>query len=142
MIKKIIVLMMLVMCAVASAAQHSVHYAYGYTVRGKYYKVLTRHSASHYKKRGEASWYGPGFQGRRAANGSRYNMYAMTAASKELPLGSTVKVTNLRNHRTVKVKITDRGPFVAKRLIDLSYVAAKKLGYAARGFTQVEVSVC
>lgn len=116
------------------------HYAYGYRVKGHYYRVLTHRSAHHYKKRGIASWYGPGFQGRRAANGKRYNMYAMTAASKVLPLGSMVKVTNLRNHRSVIVKITDRGPFVGKRIIDLSYLAAKKLHSVSRGAVRVEVA--
>lgn len=116
------------------------HYAYSYRVKGKSYKVLTKRSAKQYKRRGKASWYGPGFHGRRAANGSRYNMYAMTAASKELPLGSMVKVTNLKNHKAVVVKITDRGPFVNKRLIDLSYLAAKKLGVVSRGIASVEVS--
>ncbi len=117
-----------------------VHYAYTYKVRGHYYHVLTKASAKLYKKQGQASWYGPGFQGRKAADGGRYSMYAMTAASKVLPLDSRVRVTNLHNHRSVVVKITDRGPFVAKRVIDMSYIAAKKLGYAEKGFTQVEVA--
>lgn len=116
-----------------------VHYAYTYKVRGHYYHVLTKASAKSYKKQGQASWYGPGFQGRKAADGGRYSMYAMTAASKVLPLDSKVRVTNLHNHRSVVVKITDRGPFIAKRVIDMSYLAAKKLGYAKKGFTQVEV---
>ncbi len=131
--------LMLFMSQVSFSASRK-HYAYGYRVKGRYYRVLTRRSAHHYKKRGIASWYGPGFQGKRAANGKRYNMYAMTAASKVLPLGSMVKVTNLRNHRSVIVKITDRGPFVGKRIIDLSYLAAKKLHSVSRGAVRVEVA--
>ncbi len=124
----------------AASTKHKVHYAYGYKVRGKYYRVLTRRSAHRYKKRGIASWYGPGFHGKRSANGKKYNMYAMTAASKVLPLGTRVKVTNLRNHRSVIVKITDRGPFVGKRIIDLSYSAARRLHSVSRGAVRVEVS--
>lgn len=67
-----------------------------------------------------ASWYGPGFHGKRTASGAIYNMYALTAAHKSLPFGSTVKVTNLENKKSVVVKITDRGPFTRGRVIDLS----------------------
>lgn len=130
-------------CLTFSAVVHAsaARFAYSYKVRGRRYQVLSKASARHYDKQGRASWYGPGFQGRLAADGGRYNMYEMTAASKELPLDTRVKVTNLRNHRSVVVKITDRGPFVGHRLIDLSYVAARQLGYAEKGCTQVEVSM-
>lgn len=76
---------------------------------------------------GKASWYGPGFQGKRTASGSVYNMYSMTAAHKTLPFGTKVKVTNLSNGKSVVVTITDRGPFVKGRVIDLSKTASKQL---------------
>ena len=69
---------------------------------------------------GMASWYGPGFHGKKTASGAIYNMYAMTAAHKSLPFGSKVKVTNLNNNKSVVVKINDRGPFKPGRIIDLS----------------------
>ena len=86
-----------------------------------------------------ASWYGPTFDGLRTADGDRYDMYAMTAAHKTLPLPCYVRVTNLSNGRSIVVKINDRGPFVANRLIDLSYVAAAKLDMLATGTALVEV---
>ncbi|AWT49972.1 septal ring lytic transglycosylase RlpA family protein [Psychrobacter sp. YP14] len=76
---------------------------------------------------GLASWYGPGFHGKRTASGAIYNMYAMTAAHKSLPFGSKVKVTNLKNNKSVVVKITDRGPFAPGRIIDLSKKANQSL---------------
>lgn len=76
---------------------------------------------------GLASWYGPGFHGKRTASGAIYNMYAMTAAHKSLPFGSKVKVTNLKNNKSVVVKINDRGPFAPGRVIDLSKKANQAL---------------
>jgi rare lipoprotein A len=90
---------------------------------------------------GLASWYGPGYHGKRAADGSRYNQRKLTAAHRVLPLGTVVRVTNLENGREVQVKITDRGPFVAGRVIDLSRKAAKKLDMIDRGVVQVRVEV-
>jgi len=90
---------------------------------------------------GGASWYGVQFHARRAAAGSRYNMYELTAAHRTLPLGSRVKVTNISNGRTVKVTITDRGPFVEGRIIDLSFSAAQQLGMLGSGVTQVRLQV-
>lgn len=78
-------------------------------------------------QRGMASWYGPRFHGRRTASGDRYNMYAYTAAHRTLPFGTLVKVTNLRNGRSVTVRITDRGPYIRGRVIDLSYSASRVL---------------
>lgn len=78
-------------------------------------------------QRGLASWYGPRFHGRRTASGDRYNMYAYTAAHRTLPFGTLVKVTNLRNGRSVTVRITDRGPYIRGRVIDLSYSASRVL---------------
>jgi rare lipoprotein A len=108
-----------------------------YDVEGKRYYVLA--SAEGYDATGVASWYGPTFDGLRTADGDRYDMYAMTAAHKTLPLPCYVRVTNLRNGRSIVVKINDRGPFVANRLIDLSYVAAAKLDMLATGTALVEV---
>lgn len=108
-----------------------------YDVDGKRYYVLA--SAEGYDATGVASWYGPTFDGLRTADGDRYDMYAMTAAHKTLPLPCYVRVTNLRNGRSIIVKINDRGPFVANRLIDLSYVAAAKLDMLGSGTALVEV---
>jgi rare lipoprotein A len=110
-----------------------------YVVWGKRYYVMK--SSKHYDKVGTASWYGTAFHGRRASNGERYNMLSMTAAHKTLPLPTYVRVTNLRNHREVIVKVTDRGPFAQNdRLIDVSYVAAKKLGMIGQGTARVRVT--
>jgi rare lipoprotein A len=108
-----------------------------YQVDGKRYYVLA--TAAGYEATGVASWYGPTFDGLRTSDGDRYDMYAMTAAHKTLPLPCYVRVTNLSNGRSVVVKVNDRGPFVANRLIDLSYVAAAKLDMLATGTALVEV---
>lgn len=108
-----------------------------YQVDGKRYHVLS--SAVGYDSVGVASWYGPTFDGKYTSDGDLYNMYAMTAANKVLPLPTFVRVTNLHNGRSVIVKVNDRGPFVAHRLIDLSYVAAAKLGMLGSGTAMVEV---
>ena len=108
-----------------------------YDVDGHRYYVLP--TARGYVARGVASWYGPEFFGLRTATGSRYDMYAMTAAHKTLPLPCFVRVTNLENGRSVVVEVNDRGPFVANRLIDLSYAAAAKLGMLRTGTAFVEV---
>lgn len=108
-----------------------------YKVLGKWYKV--RESSAGYKEKGLASWYGKKFHGHRASSGETYDMYAMTAAHKTLPLPTYVKVTHLENGRSVIVKVNDRGPFHEGRIIDLSYSAAKKLGVTATGTAPVEV---
>ena len=90
---------------------------------------------------GVASWYGPGFHGRTAANGSRYNMYAMTAAHKTLPFGSRVKVINRSNGKSVIVKITDRGPYAHGRVIDLSKAAAQSIGMLGSGTANVALEL-
>jgi len=86
---------------------------------------------------GIASWYGTKFHGRQTSNGEIYDMYAMTAAHKSLPIPSYVRVTNLENKRSIIVRVNDRGPFHGPRLIDLSYVGALKLGFADRGTAKV-----
>jgi rare lipoprotein A len=88
---------------------------------------------------GTASWYGPWHHGRRTANGERFDQNAMTAAHPTLPLGSVVRVTNLENGRTVKVRINDRGPYVRGRVIDLSKAAAAALGFKEQGITPVAI---
>jgi rare lipoprotein A len=108
-----------------------------YDVLGKRYFVLP--TAEGYLERGVASWYGPGFHAATTSNGERYDMYAMTAAHTTLPLPSYVQVTNLRNGRSVVVRVNDRGPFKSSRIIDLSYTAASKLGMLKDGTTFVEV---
>jgi rare lipoprotein A len=108
-----------------------------YDVDGRRYYVLA--SADGYNQIGVASWYGANSEGRYTADGDRFNMYAMTAASKVLPLPTFVRVTDLANGRSVIVEVNDRGPFASHRLIDLSYLAAAKLGMLATGTALVEV---
>ncbi|HFC97681.1 MAG TPA: septal ring lytic transglycosylase RlpA family protein [Thermosulfurimonas dismutans] len=108
-----------------------------YTVNGHTYYPLP--SAAGYVEEGLASWYGPGFHGRRTASGEIYNMYAFTAAHRILPLGTYVLVTNLENGRRVVVRINDRGPFVPGRIIDLSYAAARALGMLEKGVVRVRL---
>lgn len=108
-----------------------------YAVSGQTYKVMT--SASGYKTRGIASWYGTKFHSKRTSSGDDYDMYAMTAAHKTLPLPTYVRVKNLSNGRTAIVKVNDRGPFHNDRIIDLSYAAAIKLGLLPKGTAPVEI---
>jgi rare lipoprotein A len=108
-----------------------------YTVFGKRYYVMK--SSRNYEEQGVASWYGTKFHTHHTSNGERYNMLAMTAAHKTLPLPTYVEVTNLKNGKKIIVKVNDRGPFESNRLIDLSYVAAKKLGMIGHGTTHVDV---
>lgn len=92
-------------------------------------------------QRGGASWYGPGFQGRRTASGERYDMNAMTAAHRTLPFGTMVRVHSLVNGRDVDVRITDRGPYGSDRVIDVSRAAAEQLGMLGQGFKEVVLLV-
>lgn len=110
-----------------------------YIVFGKRYYVLD--SADGFVQRGIASWYGTKFHGRSTSSGEIYNMHAMTAAHKTLPIPVYVHVKNLDNGRSAVVKVNDRGPFIAGRIIDLSYAAAKKLGVDGPGTANVEISV-
>jgi rare lipoprotein A len=110
-----------------------------YDVFGKRYYVLA--SSEGYVERGVASWYGPGFHKVRTSTGESYDMYAMTAAHKTLPLPAYVRVTNLQNGRSIVVRVNDRGPFVGNRIIDLSYTAAAKLDMLRDGTAMVEVRV-
>lgn len=108
-----------------------------YQVFGKTYFVLP--SSENYRETGIASWYGRKFHGRRTSNGEIYDMYAMTAAHKSLPIPTYARVTSMENNRSIIVRINDRGPFHGPRIIDLSYVAALKLGFADKGTTEVLV---
>lgn len=108
-----------------------------YSALGKTYYVLK--SAAGFTQTGLASWYGRGFNGKRTSSGDPYNMFAMTAAHKRLPIPSWVRVTNLDNHKQAVVKINDRGPFHDGRIIDLSYVAARRLGIVATGTAPVRI---
>ena len=96
-------------------------------------------SSAGYREKGTATWYGKNFHNQRTSSGERYNMYGMTAAHRTLPLHSYVKVTNLKNRRSVVVRINDRGPFHSNRLIDLSYAAARGIGLLHAGIAQVEI---
>jgi rare lipoprotein A len=108
-----------------------------YNVLGQDYAPLRKLQA--YRERGTGSWYGRKFHGQRTSSGEPYDMYAMTAAHPVLPIPSYARVTNVASGRSVVVRINDRGPFHPGRVIDLSYAAAWKLGYAGNGSTQVEV---
>jgi len=90
---------------------------------------------------GTASWYGKQFHGRQTASGDTYDMFQFTAAHRTLPLGTIVKVTNLRNGKWVIVKVNDRGPYVGHRLVDLSYGAAQMLAFRQRGIEKVRLEV-
>ena len=110
-----------------------------YSINGVTYYPLT--SVDKFEENGLASWYGPNFHGKKTANGEVYNMYAMTAAHKILPLNCTVRVTNLSNGKSALVRVNDRGPFVDKRVIDLSYAAANAIGVVGPGTAPVRVSL-
>lgn len=108
-----------------------------YKVKGHTYEVMT--SSRGYRARGLASWYGTKFHKKRTSSGEGYNMYALTAAHKTLPLPTYVRVKNLNNGREAIVKVNDRGPFHSGRIIDLSYAAAAKLGIMSKGTAPVEI---
>ncbi|MHB8678918.1 MAG: septal ring lytic transglycosylase RlpA family protein [Rudaea sp.] len=108
-----------------------------YSVLGETYRVLR--SCKGYDERGLASWYGNKFHGYTTSDFEKYDMYAYSAASKVLPIPCYVRVTNLENGRSAIVRVNDRGPFVANRIIDLSFVAAIKLGVYPKGTAMVEV---
>jgi len=108
-----------------------------YRVFGRAYHTMK--SSKNYVAEGTASWYGTKFHAMKTSSGERYNMLAMTAAHKTLPLPTYVRVTNLGNSKQVIVKVNDRGPFEGNRLIDLSFVAAKKLGMVGHGTAHVRV---
>ncbi len=108
-----------------------------YEVDGQRYQPMRDHRG--FQQRGVASWYGRKFHGRKTSNGEVYDMYGMSAAHKTLPMGVFVKVTHLGNDRHIVVRVNDRGPFVAGRIIDLSYGAAQKLGIVDSGTAKVQI---
>lgn len=110
-----------------------------YVVMGRYYEPMTR--LEPFSERGTATWYGRRYHERQTATGERFDMYAMSAAHPRLPLPSYVRVTNLRNGRSAIVRVNDRGPFLHGRVIDLSYGAAARLGFALQGSTEVDVEL-
>ena len=93
----------------------------------------------HWYQIGRASWYGSGFQGRPTASGQTYNMTDLTCAHRSLPFGTLVRVTNLMNHKSVVVRVTDRGPFLASRVVDLSYAAAHFLGFSGTETVRLDI---
>ena len=108
-----------------------------YVIKNKrYYPIPSAHG---YDEHGLASWYGPDFHGRRTSNGEIYDMHAMTAAHKTLPMNTMLLVKNLDNGRKTVVRVNDRGPFIRGRIIDLSYTAAQKIGAVAKGTARVQV---
>lgn len=92
-----------------------------------------------YRETGTASWYGKDFHGRKTANGETYDMNGVSAAHRTLPLGTVIRVTNLDNFRSVKVRVNERGPFVRSRILDCSYGAARELGFVAQGTARVKI---
>ncbi len=108
-----------------------------YEVNGQRYQPIA--SADGFVQEGVASWYGKDFHGRKTSNGETYDMYAMTAAHKTLPMNVHLKVTNLASGRSTVVRVNDRGPFVKSRIIDLSYSAAKELGVVGPGTAPVRI---
>ena len=108
-----------------------------YTVLGKSYEVMPTEEG--YNERGVASWYGEKFHGHKTSNGEVFDMFLASAAHKSLPIPSFLRVTNLDNNRNIVVRVNDRGPFHGDRVIDLSYAAAVKLGYADRGTARVQL---
>lgn len=109
-----------------------------YKIKGVRYTPIA--SATGFVQTGIASWYGKKFHGRKTSNGEVYNMYAMTAAHKTLPMNTWVSVQNLRNNQKIVVRINDRGPFVRGRIIDLSYTGAKQMGIVGTGTSKVRVT--
>lgn len=110
-----------------------------YTVDGRTYRVMA--SSAGYRATGLASWYGRKFHGRLTSSGEPFDMFRLTAAHRSLPIPTYLKVTNLDNGKTAVVRVNDRGPFHSDRIIDLSYAAAVKLGFADHGTTRVRLQV-
>ncbi len=125
---------------VTSTPKSSGNYKVGkpYEIRGIWYYPKVDYN---YSETGIASWYGPGFHGRKTANGEIYDQYALTAAHRTLPLPSMVRVTNLGNGRSIKVRLNDRGPFANNRIIDLSRHSAELLGFRVQGTAKVKVEI-
>jgi len=130
---------LLLLAGCGGAPEPQPHYKIGapYKINGTWYEPQF---VTQYEATGVASWYGEPFHGQHTANGEVYDMEALTAAHPTLPLPSIVQVTNLANGRTLILRVNDRGPFVANRLIDLSQAAARELGFERRGLVEVQVT--
>jgi rare lipoprotein A len=128
----------LVGCATTGGTQYKTNLK-PYTIAGKTYYPWA--DAKNYSETGVASWYGPKFHGRKTASGEKYNQNAMTAAHKTLPFGTKVRVKNVKNDKSVIVRINDRGPFAKGRIIDVSRAAAKKLDMINSGTAKVNIKV-
>lgn len=110
-------------------------------VAGNGLKSPSKTKHHHWFQLGRASWYGQNFQGQPTASGEAYDMYRMTCAHRSLPLGALVRVTNMLNHRSVVVRVNDRGPMLPNRIIDLSYAAARDLGFRRHGTSRVRLDL-
>lgn len=130
------VILLFVSCA-SSPPPRIKGYPRPYRVLGEWYQPIP--SAKGFRQTGRASWYGDKFHGKKTANGEIYNMHSLTAAHKTLPLGTWLHVENLENGKTVEVRVNDRGPFVGKRIIDLSYKAAVEIGMTGNGTARVRL---
>ncbi len=108
-----------------------------YVVAGILY--TPKHQLNNFTEVGVASWYGKKFHGKKTSSGEIYNMYLYSAAHKTLPIPSYIKVTNLANNKSLNIRVNDRGPFVGNRILDLSYAAARDLGFADKGTTRVRI---
>ena len=139
LISKSLVLILLSLSATSTFAFSKDRNILAYKDRGiNYYPRYMKKGTVKY---GKASWYGKPFHGRLTANGERYNMYNMTAAHRTYAMGTVLKVTNLKNRRSVRVRVNDRGPFYSSRIIDLSYGAARKLGIVKKGIGKIKIKV-
>lgn len=138
-ILSLLLLSLLAACSIApSPEENQKLYKVGkpYTILGQSY---TPREDPYYDEVGEASWYGPGFHGRKTANGERFDKYDLTAAHRTLPMPSMVKVTNLENGKSLNLRVNDRGPFAKDRIIDVSKKAARVLGFELQGKAHVRV---
>ena len=135
----LVVLGALVVAGCGSSPSPHPHFKIGspYKIGGRWYRP---EAVSSYEETGVASWYGSSYHGRLTANGELYDMYALSAAHPTLQLPSLVRVTNLENGRSLVLRVNDRGPFVKNRLIDLSWAAARELGFERQGLARVHVS--
>lgn len=134
-------ILLLVLLIPALSCSSNVRYAAGKKGSVKSSKKTARRANTGKILKGVASYYGKDFHGRKTANGETFDMYGLTAAHKTLPLGTRVRVTNMANGKSVIVKINDRGPFVAGRILDLSFEAAKRLGMIASGTADVQITI-
>ncbi len=128
----------LLSCSAPSPRNSSHNTQRPYIIKNKVYHPIP--SAYGFSQKGIASWYGKHFHGRTTSNGETYNMYAMTAAHKTLPMNTILLVKNLENNREIVVRVNDRGPFVKGRIIDLTYTGAKKIGMIGKGTARVKIT--